>query len=95
MSIEIADDNHIGTECTPVNKRELAAIKRGWLIWETITDWYGAVQSGSYQDHDCDGVYGCVHDGILYTSNVVSYTDDAEDKSKIPTWATHVLWSAK
>ena len=58
MAIEIADNNHIGVVCQKVTKKDLKDIAKGWLMWQTLAEWFDSVESSFYQDHDCDGVWG-------------------------------------
>lgn len=95
MPIEIASNNHIGVVCQKISKLDLKHIKKNWLMWHTLLEWKGAVQDGGYQDHDCDGVWGCEYENEKYAGSIGVRADDAEDSSQIPTWATHVMWSSK
>lgn len=94
MAIEVAADNHIGTECTPLHKSILKDLEKKRIIWQTLDEWRDSVETSFYLDHDCSGTWCCEHEGIKYGSGISVHTDDL-DEDKIPAWATHVLWYSK
>jgi hypothetical protein len=74
-------------------KTELKQIKSQSLVWVTYAEWQEQVESGFYQDHDCDGQWGCEFGEDKYIGGAV-WEDDA-DPTNNPAWATHVCWYSK
>jgi hypothetical protein len=64
-------------------------------MWHTLAEWKEEVDSGGYQDHDCDGVFACEYENEKYAGSIGVRADDSENPEQIPHWATHVMWSSK
>jgi hypothetical protein len=80
--IEIASDNHIGTECKKLTKNQLKM-----TMFETIEEFHESEDSSCYDSSDCSAYWACIHEYEQYVGNSIYEPQ--------PVWATHVWWYSK